>query len=211
MRRFFTPNRTFIAATVAALLTATSAGPVLAQDDKLATDEAKASYGLGMMIGEQLKEFGEVDFDLLMEAIQAQNSDSETLLSMEEAQAALQARAQAAAEEAAMKASEAGSTFLAENEARDEVTVTESGLQWEVLTEGDGDKPTADSTVSVHYVGTLIDGTEFDSSISRGEPATFPLTGVIPGWTEGLQLMSVGSKYRFVIPSDLEVELLEIM
>jgi len=97
----------------------------------------------------------------------------------------------------------AGEAFLAENAAREGVTVTESGLQYEVLTAAEGAMPTEDDTVSVHYVGTLLDGTEFDSSIARGEPASFPLKGVIPGWTEGLQLMTVGSKNRFVIPSDL--------
>ena len=104
---------------------------------------------------------------------------------------------------AASEATAAGDAYLADNAAREGVSVTESGLQYEVLTAAEGDSPTADDTVSVHYVGTLINGTEFDSSIARGEPATFPLSGVIPGWTEGLQLMSVGSKYRFVIPSSL--------
>jgi len=179
-------------------------GSVFAQDDKLATEEAKISYGLGMMIGERvLGQYGELDYDLLVEAMKAQHAGEETLISMEEAQMALQAQQEEAAAAASAEASAAGETFMAENAARDEVTVTESGLQYEVLTEAEGEKPTEDSTVSVHYVGTLMDGTEFDSSVARGEPASFPLTGVIPGWTEGLQLMNVGSKYRFVIPSEL--------
>ena len=116
---------------------------------------------------------------------------------------ALQAQQEAAQAAASADAAAAGQAFLAENEAREEVSVTDSGLQYEVLEEGDGPKPSLEDTVSVHYVGTLIDGTEFDSSVARGEPASFPLKGVIPGWTEGLQLMDVGSKYRFVIPSEL--------
>lgn len=196
-------KRTLIAATSAALLAGFAVNPVLAQDDKLATEDAKASYGLGMMIGESLKPYGDVDYDLIVEALKAQHGGSDTLMTIEEAQATLQARQQRIASEAAMEASKAGEAFLAENAAREGVTVTESGLQYEVLTEGDGAKPTADDTVSVHYAGTLMNGTEFDSSIARGEPATFPLKGVIPGWTEGVQLMSVGSKFRFVIPSDL--------
>lgn len=96
-----------------------------------------------------------------------------------------------------------GKEFLAENAKRPEVTTTESGLQYEVLTQGQGEKPTADQTVTVHYEGKLIDGTVFDSSVARGEPATFGLRQVIPGWTEGVQLMPRGSKYRFYIPSDL--------
>ena len=96
-----------------------------------------------------------------------------------------------------------GKKFLEDNAKRDGVTVTDSGLQYEVLSEGKGDKPKAEDVVTVHYVGTLIDGTEFDSSIARGEPTSFPLNQVIPGWTEGVQLMPVGAKYKFVIPSDL--------
>jgi FKBP-type peptidyl-prolyl cis-trans isomerase FkpA len=105
--------------------------------------------------------------------------------------------------EDAAKAAEESQTFLAENAKKEGVTVTESGLQYSVVTKAEGPKPTATDTVTVHYVGTLLDGTEFDSSVKRGQPATFPLNQVIPGWTEGVQLMSVGEKYKFVIPADL--------
>jgi FKBP-type peptidyl-prolyl cis-trans isomerase FklB len=93
--------------------------------------------------------------------------------------------------------------FLVKNKERAEVTVTPSGLQYEVIKMGTGPKPTTDNVVKVHYVGTLIDGTEFDSSIKRGEPAVFPLSGVIPGWTEALQLMPVGSKFRIYLPQSI--------
>jgi FKBP-type peptidyl-prolyl cis-trans isomerase len=98
---------------------------------------------------------------------------------------------------------EKGKKYLDENKAKPGVKTTDSGLQYEVLTEGKGKAPKATDIVQVHYKGTLIDGTEFDSSYKRGEPAEFPLNGVIKGWTEGLQLMKVGGKNRFVIPSDL--------
>ena len=93
--------------------------------------------------------------------------------------------------------------FLAQNGKREEVTTTESGLQYEVLEEGDGAQPTREDQVTVHYKGELLDGTVFDSSYDRGEPATFPLNRVIPGWTEGVQLMKVGAKYKFYIPPEL--------
>ncbi|MFK8082562.1 MAG: FKBP-type peptidyl-prolyl cis-trans isomerase [Granulosicoccus sp.] len=204
MIRILTNKRTLVATATAALLASAMTGSVLAQDDKLATPEAKVSYGLGMMIGERvLGQYGDLDYDLLIEAMKAQHAGEETLMSMEDAQMALQAQQEEVAAAAAAEASAAGEAYLAENAAREGVSVTESGLQYEVLTPAEGDMPTEESTVSVHYVGTLMDGTEFDSSIARGEPASFPLKGVIPGWTEGLQLMPLGSKYRFVIPSDL--------
>jgi len=197
-------NRTLVISATSLLLTGALSTSVFAQDSELATDEDKVSYGLGMMIGERvLKQYGDLNYDLLMQGMQAQQAGSETLLSMDEAQAALQAQQQAVAEMASAEAQEEGAAFLKDNMAREGVMVTDSGLQYEVVTDAEGPKPTVDDTVSVHYVGTLMDGTEFDSSIARGEPASFPLKGVIPGWTEGLQLMNVGSKYRFVIPSDL--------
>ena len=197
-------KRTLLASATAAILTGTLAGSAMAQDTALDTPESKLSYSLGMMIGDRvLPQYGELDYDLILQGMKAQNSGEETAISMEEAQMALQAQQQEVAAAAAAEAEAKGQGFLAENEAKEGVMVTDSGLQYEVITEGTGPKPTADDTVSVHYVGTLMDGTEFDSSIARGEPASFPLKGVIPGWTEGLQLMNVGSKYRFVIPSAL--------
>ena len=197
-------KRTLLASATAAILTGTLVGSAMAQDTALETPESKLSYSLGMMIGERvLPQYGELDYDLVMQGMKDQNSGAETAITMEEAQMALQAQQQEVAAATAAIAEEKGQGFLADNKAKEGVMVTDSGLQYEVISEGTGPKPTADDTVSVHYVGTLMDGTEFDSSIARGEPASFPLKGVIPGWTEGLQLMNVGSKYRFVIPSDL--------
>jgi len=156
------------------------------------------------MLGDRFtKRFGELDYDALLEGLKQGHEGKETQITMQEAQTNLQTFEQAAAAEEASAAAAGGLAYLEENKAKEGVTVTDSGLQWEVITEGDGPKPTAEDTVSVHYVGTLLDGTEFDSSVARGQPAEFPLGGVIPGWTEGLQLMNTGSKYRFVIPSEL--------
>ena len=183
----------------------------LAQDTALETEQEKLSYSLGMMIGERvLKQYGEINYELLSQAIQAQHQGTDTALTMEEAQQNLQAAQQELqAEQAKITSAKAevakqeGAKFLKDNAVRGEVTVTDSGLQYEVLQAAEGAKPTLEDTVTVHYVGTLLDGTEFDSSIARGEPASFPLKGVIPGWTEGLQLMNVGSKFKFAIPSEL--------
>lgn len=173
-------------------------------ETKLENDTDKLSYGLGMIIGERvLKNYGELNYDVLLEAMKAQNEGTDTLLTIEEAQEIMREQQMKAAEEAAAAAKTAGQKFLTDNAAREGVSVTESGLQYEVITAAEGAKPSIDDTVTVHYVGTLANGEEFDSSIARGEPASFPLKGVIPGWTEGLQLMNVGSKFRFVIPSDL--------
>ena len=151
-------------------------------------------------------------------------------MSAEEAQAYLQTYFVEAQAKEANKAKEEGDAFLAENKTKDGVITTESGLQYKVEVEGTGAKPTAEDRVKVHYAGTLLDGSTFDSSIERGEPAEFGVSQVIAGWTEGLQIMPVGSKYTFWIPSELaygergagqnikpnsmlkfEVELLEIL
>lgn len=115
----------------------------------------------------------------------------------------MEAKQQEAAQEMAKVNQAAGEAFLAENGKRPEVTTTASGLQYEVLAEGNGDMPTAGDQVTVHYTGKLIDGTVFDSSVERGQPATFGVTQVIPGWVEALQKMKVGSKWRLFIPSNI--------
>jgi FKBP-type peptidyl-prolyl cis-trans isomerase len=168
------------------------------------TDADRFSYGLGMIIGERvLKQYSDVDYELLLEGIKAQHKDQPTLITIEQATEALTTHMEKdfATKSEANKAK--GVAYLQENMKKEGVQVTESGLQYSVVTEGDGAKPLATDQVTVHYRGTLIDGTEFDSSYTRGEPATFGLNQVIPGWTEGVQLMNVGSKYHFVIPQEL--------
>ncbi len=171
---------------------------------KLKTEEDKLSYSLGMKIGERvIKTYQNLDYDALMAGIKAQHKGSETLLTMEQATQTLKNYREKMTSKQSGSAKAIGEKYRTENAKRKEVTVTKSGLQYEVITLAEGAKPKATDTVTVHYQGTLINGTEFDSSYKRKQPASFPLNGVIPGWTEGLQLMSVGSKYRFVIPSDL--------
>ena len=178
------------------------------------TQLEQISYAIGTDIGRQLQSQElELDATAWTAAISDTLTGAELQLSGEEINAAMtalmqqqQAKQQQAAEAAAAAGAEnreAGEAFLAENAKREEVVVLESGLQYEIITEGSGDKPSAESTVEVHYAGTLIDGSEFDSSVKRGQPAQFGVTQVIAGWTEGLQLMPEGSKWRFFIPADL--------
>jgi len=177
----------------------------------LDTQEKRISYSIGIGLGQRFKdEAFVVDLDTFTQGLKDAINDGEQLMTQEEIMAEMQAFQQqqmVAQQEAADKLANdnqaAGAAYLAENGAKEGVTTTASGLQYEVITAGDGDKPAATDTVEVHYAGTLLDGTEFDSSYKRGATVSFPLNGVIPGWTEGLQLMPVGSKYRFVIPSDL--------
>lgn len=170
----------------------------------LETDDDRFSYGLGMVIGERvLKQYGDVDYDLLLQGIKAQHNDQETLISLDDAGEAINAHLEKAFAEQSEVNKKRGQDYLKANAEKEGVQVTASGLQYLEITAGDGPKPTATDEVTVHYRGTLIDGTEFDSSYSRGSPATFPLNQVIPGWTEGVQLMSVGSKFQFVIPYEL--------
>ena len=168
------------------------------------SDDDKFSYGLGMVIGERvLKQYGEINYDVLVAGMKAQHTNQETLLTLEEAGNAINARMEQQFAEQTAANRKRGEDYLKSNAEMEGVQVTESGLQYNVLTEGEGEKPKPTDKVKVHYRGTLVDGTEFDSSYSRGEPTSFTLNQVIPGWTEGVQLMNVGSKYRFVIPAGL--------
>ena len=173
---------------------------------KVETQVDSVALSLGYSIGANLsQQFPDVNPDLVAQGIVAAFKGEENPLfaSSEEADMAIRAYLKGASDRKAEANLAEGETFLAENAKKEGVTVTESGLQYEVMVEGDGEKPTAESTVKVHYHGTTLAGEGFDSSVDRGEPATFPLNGVIKGWTEGVQLMSVGSKYKFFIPADL--------
>ena len=172
----------------------------------------KLSYALGIGIGSQLAGMGakELNIDDFAQAIKDVISGSELKVDNAEAQTLVQnffqeqeTKQQAAAAEAGKVAKAAGEAFLAENGKKDGVVTLPSGLQYQVLKEGNGKKPSATDQVVCHYEGTLIDGTVFDSSYQRNQPATFGLNQVIPGWTEGVQLMQEGAKYRFFIPYNL--------
>jgi FKBP-type peptidyl-prolyl cis-trans isomerase FklB len=177
----------------------------------LNTQKDKASYAIGLNIGKSMhKDSVEVDPAILLRGLKDGLTGSKPLLTDDEARAsmvALQADLRKKQEEKMLVQGEAnkkaGEAFLAENKTKDGVVTLPSGLQYKILTEGTGPKPTATDTVVCNYKGTLLDNTEFDSSIKRGQPATFPISGVIKGWTEALQLMPVGSKWQLFIPSDL--------
>lgn len=165
----------------------------------------KLSYALGLIIGNNLKGMnieGLITGEFTRAVEQVLNGEKLEMTEVQ-AQGLVQEFLREQQEAAGKAAREAGENFLAENAKREGVKVTETGLQYEVLTPALGIKPTPTDTVTCHYEGRLIDGTVFDSSYRRGEPASFPLQGVIRGWTEGLQLMSIGSKFRFFIPFDL--------
>lgn len=172
------------------------------------TVEQQASYGIGRQIGDQVASnpFEGLDANAVAQGVMDALNGEEYAVEVEDLRAAfgvINERMQEQQAKQAKEASAEGQTFLDENAKRDEVSVTESGLQYEVLTTGEGEKPTAESTVRTHYHGTLIDGTVFDSSYDRGQPAEFPVGGVIAGWTEALQMMTVGSKWRLAIPYQL--------
>jgi FKBP-type peptidyl-prolyl cis-trans isomerase FklB len=181
----------------------------------LTTRKQKFSYALGMNIGNGLganlkKQGVEVDWTLVAQGLKDAVSDGKTRLTEEEAKKVLtdvqnevRGQQQEKMKEAADKNKTEGEAFLAANKSKEGIVTLPSGLQYKILTEGKGPKPTAADTVVCNYRGTLINGTEFDSSYKRGEPATFPVGGVIKGWTEALQLMPVGSKWQLFIPSSM--------
>lgn len=177
----------------------------------LETVNQRFSYAFGLNIGRQFKQQEiTLDVDAIAMAIADIYSEAEPKLSEEEVQAVVQTFQQEQQEKqmalqqvASDENAKIGAEFLAANAEKEGVVTLESGLQYKVITAGEGEKPAADATVTVNYRGTLIDGTEFDSSYSRNQPATFPVRGVIPGWTEALQLMPEGSKYELYIPSEL--------
>lgn len=169
----------------------------------------KVSYALGMGIGQQIKSMDAADIDVeaMAQAVKDILQGRQPAMTHREAQSIVtkyfkekEQQLNSARQAKGMQAKIAGERFLAENATREGVVTTASGLQYIVLREGEGKRPAAESTVRCHYEGKLIDGTLFDSSVRRGEPADFPLNGVITGWTEGLQLMNEGAKYRFFIP-----------
>jgi FKBP-type peptidyl-prolyl cis-trans isomerase FklB len=177
----------------------------------LKTQKEKFSYAVGMNLGERFKKDGvDIDPAILSRAIRDTQAGRKTLLTDDQAREAIMsvqkdvmAKQQEKNKEAAAANKKTGEAFLEANKSKEGVKALPDGLEYKVLTEGNGPKPTKDDKVSVNYRGTLIDGKEFDSSYKRGEPATFPVTGVIKGWTEALQLMPVGSKWQLFIPSDL--------
>jgi FKBP-type peptidyl-prolyl cis-trans isomerase FklB len=176
--------------------------------DKFDSNAEKASYGIGLQMGEQLKSnpFEGLNLNSVFEGMKDAYTGAEFQVEIPAIQAAFEqinAEITQRREEESQVLSAEGESFLAENANRAEVTVTASGLQYEILTEGQGDKPSAESTVRTHYHGTLINGEVFDSSYERGEPAEFPVNGVIKGWTEALQMMPTGSKWRLYVPHDL--------
>jgi len=177
-------------------------------ESSIKTDADKVSYGIGLQLGQQVKgqSFPGFNLDALVVGLSDIFTDEPMRFPEEEMQSAFSAinqQVQAAAAKAAESNKAFGLAFLEENAKKDGVITTESGLQYEIITEGSGAKPGQSDMVVTHYHGTLTDGSVFDSSVERGEPAQFPVNGVIQGWIEALQLMPVGSKWRLTIPSDL--------
>lgn len=185
-----------------------TASVTTAQEVALETAEAKAGYEIGRRIAANLQGqgLGMLDLDALtlglreaMAGAEPRITEAEFTAAMQEIQAAQAAEASARAEVALTE----GRAFLEENKSAEGVTTTDSGLQYKVTTAGTGDSPTPDQQVTVHYTGRLLDGTVFDSSVARGQPATFPVGGVIPGWQEALQLMAPGAVWEVWIPSEI--------
>lgn len=213
-------KKTLIATAVASLMLAGCSDSAEEKQKTVSLDseDKKIGYSMGMTFANRMKnDLPEIEVDAFVQGIVDGLEDNESQMTEEEIQETLQAFQQKMMEEQqqaqqeqqgqqsgqAKENLEQAEEFLAENAERDEVTVTESGLQYEVLEEGDGASPDATDTVTVHYTGTLIDGTTFDSSRERGEPVSFPLQNVIAGWTEGLQLMKEGGRFKLYLPPEM--------
>ncbi|MEX2475338.1 FKBP-type peptidyl-prolyl cis-trans isomerase [Marinobacter sp.] len=206
-------KKTLLALAVTGIVAGCSTQSDSPKDPSLDSTDQKVSYGMGLALGERMKnDLPDLQMDQFLQGIEHGHGGDEDVsrMSREEVQEALMAYQQQLQEQEtsqndglAQKNSEAGEAFLADNAERDGVETTDSGLQYEVLEEGDGDKPNESDRVKVHYTGELLSGEVFDSSRERGEPVTFGLGQVIPGWTEGLQLMNEGSRVKLYIPSDL--------
>ena len=173
-------------------------------DVKLANTSDSLSYTIGLSLGESFSQgdLKDLNYELLVRGMKDQ-MDSVPAMELKEAEAYIQEVMMMKQEAKSEMDKKAGVDFLAANKSKEGVQMTPSGLQYKVITPGTGPKPKASDMVTVHYHGTLVDGTVFDSSVDRGEPATFGLSQVIPGWTEGLQLMNMGGKYQFFIPENL--------
>jgi FKBP-type peptidyl-prolyl cis-trans isomerase len=194
---------------ILSLICLATAAPLFADGTNSLPDEkSRVSYSIGMMLGNnyfkrQNLDASVVDINVVTEAIKAVMAGGPMLLTDEEAQTTLRAFGQEYAAKVAKKAKADGEAFLAANKNNPGVQTLPDGLQYQVITNGTGALPAASDVVTVNYRGTLVDGTEFDSSYKRGQPATFPVGGVIPGWTEALKMMKVGSKWKLFIPAEL--------
>jgi len=175
-----------------------------AEESPFKSTKEKASYAFGLAVGKQLKQMGaEIDPEIYMKALKEAMSGAKPLLTDEQARETIMAVQAEGRTKSLEKNKKEGEAFLAENKKKEGIITTASGLQYKIETKGTGKIPKSNDTVVCHYRGTLIDGTEFDSSYKRAEPTSFGVTGVIKGWTEALLMMPVGSKWKLFIPSDL--------
>ena len=176
---------------------------IYAADAALEDEASRFSYSLGVQIGSDLKTLKGLDFEIFVSGFKDGMTGAQAKINEAERMQVIQSYQMKAMQQLSQENLEAGSAFLAENKSKPGVKSTASGLQYKVVKAGTGATPSASDTVSVHYRGTLINGEEFDSSFSRGQPATFPVGGVIKGWTEALQMMKVGAKWQLFIPANL--------
>lgn len=211
MRKFLAITLLTSCLTITTLAADDAAGTKAKGSNNLKTELEQQSYCIGVDIGMNLLKGGvEIDPDVLFSGLKAAYTEAELAVTPEEMRKILSAFGEKMSKKQAEKGAQQmelnkkeGAEFLAKNKLKEGVKETESGLQYMIITEGKGEKPEADSVVSVHYEGTLLNGEVFDSSYKRNKPATFQLDQVIPGWTEGVQLMNQGAKYKFFIPSEL--------